>query len=293
LWPCALPRGALTKARGPAYNGGGQEGVALIMTETPGAEAQATRAAMRFAEGDAAFGQGDWPAAESAYRDAIADFRALGQDKPLAHCLHQLGVLRQYQNDYAGAEPLLQESLSIAERLEDADALSRTLHQLGRSRLQGGDYAAADAYYARSLSLETLQGDRAAMAGTLHQMGMLRRLQGNLTEAADYYGLALTISQRLQDWPVVGGTLAELGRLRLQEGDLTSAIANSWQALSIFHGSSRPEAAYAAITILQTRRRMDATTFAEAAGRAGVTREIIAQIEEAAAREPGAAGPTQ
>ena len=48
----------------------------------------------------------------------------------------------------------------------------------------------------------------------------------------------------------MGGTLAELGRLRLQEGDLAAALANSWQALSIFHGTSRPEAAYAAITIL-------------------------------------------
>jgi tetratricopeptide (TPR) repeat protein len=143
----------LTKARGPAYNGGGQEGVVLNMTETPGAEAQATRAAMRFAEGDAAFGQGDWPAAEIAYRDAVADFRALGQDKPLADCLHQLGVIRQYQNDYAGAEPLLQESLAIAERLADGDALSRTLHQLAVMRQYQNDYAGAEPLLQESLTI--------------------------------------------------------------------------------------------------------------------------------------------
>jgi tetratricopeptide (TPR) repeat protein len=124
-------------------------------------------------------------------------------------------------------------------------------------------------------------GDRAAMGSTLHQMGMVRRLMGNLHEAAEFYGLALAINQRLQDWNGVGGTLAELGRLRLQEGDPAAALANSWQALSIFHGTSRPEAAYAAITILDVRRRMEPDSFADAAGRAGITREVIDQVEEA------------
>lgn len=244
-------------------------------------EARITQAGMLFAEGDAAFGQGDLPTAEAAYAAAAGHYRARGQDRPLAECLHQLGVIRQYGGDYAGAEPLLQESLQLAEGQADLAAQARTLHQLGRSRVQQGDYSNADTYYERSLALKTGLGDRAAMASTLHQMGMVRRLRGDLQEAAEFYGLSLVINQRLGDWSGAGGTLAELGRLRLQEGDLVAALVNSWQALSIFHGSSRQEAAYAAITILDVRRQMDAATFATAASQAGITREVIAQIEEA------------
>jgi tetratricopeptide (TPR) repeat protein len=182
----------------------------------------------------------------------------------------------------------LQESLHLAEALGDTAAQARTLHQLGRSRLQQGDYAGADDYYAQSLSLKTLLGDRAAMASTLHQMGMVRRLQGTLAEAAEFYGLSLAISTRLQDWTGAGGTLAELGRLRLVEGDYLAALSNAWQALSIFHGTNRQEATFAALTILDVRRAMEADAFAEAAGRAGITREVIAQVEEAMENPPPA-----
>ncbi|MDQ2808991.1 MAG: tetratricopeptide repeat protein [Chloroflexota bacterium] len=245
-------------------------------------EARTARAAMQLAEADGAFQAGDLATAQVAYEAAAADYRALGQNGPLADCLHQLGVLRQYAGAYAEAEPLLQESARLADVTGNSAALARTLHQLGRSRLQSGDYSGADDYYAQSLALKTTLGDRSGMAGTLHQMGMLRRLQGNHKEAEDYYGLALAINQRLSDWPGVGGTLAELGRLRLDEGDYTAAIANSWQALSIFHGSSRPEAAYAALTILQARHAMDPAAFATAAEHAGLTREVIAEVEAAA-----------
>ena len=244
-------------------------------------ETAPARAARLVADGEAAFARGEWPAAEAAYRAASDAFGALGLDGPQAGALHQLGLIRQYQDDYAGAEAALQESRRLAEQAGDQAALAGTLHQLGRSRLQQGDYAGADSYYAESLVLKTVLSDRAAMASTLHQMGMLRRLQGNLGEAAEFYGLALAINQRLENWAGAGGTLVELARLRLQEGDLIPALANAWQALSIFHGSSRPEAAAAAGTILAVRRQMDPAAFAGAAGRAGITREVIAQIEEA------------
>ncbi len=248
-------------------------------------EARITRAAMQLAEADGAFQAGDLPTAQTLYEAAATDYRAASQNGALADCLHQLGVLRQYAGAYAEAEPLLQESAQLAESSGNGAALARTLHQLGRSRLQSGDYAGADDYYAQSLSLKTTLGDRSGMAGTLHQMGMLRRLQGNRQEAAEYYGLALAINQRLSDWSGVGGTLAELARLRLDEGDYTAAIANAWQALSIFHGSSRPEAAYAALTILQARRAMNPAAFATAAEHAGLTREVIAEVEAAASME--------
>ncbi|MGI8586689.1 MAG: tetratricopeptide repeat protein [Chloroflexia bacterium] len=249
-------------------------------------EARRTRAGIACAEAEVAFAAGDLDAAAAGYRVAGDEYRALCDGWALANCLHQFGVVCQYQGDYAGAEPLLQESLALAMQLGDAEAQARTLHQLGRSRLQAGDYAGADAVYARSLSIKTELGDRAAMASTLHQMGMLRRLQGNLTEAAEFYGLSLVINRRLEDWPGIGGTLAELGRLRLLEGDNLSALADSWQALSIFHGTSRPEAASAAITILDVRRRIDAPAFAEAAAHAGITREVVEQVEDALSQHP-------
>jgi serine/threonine-protein kinase len=209
---------------------------------------------------------GQNPAAEAAYRKALALHERLAADFPtkpqyglgLAASHHNLGMLLRELGRPAEAEAALGRALTLKERLaqdfpglplsrlcvaNSHEGLGLLLHQLGRP-------AEAEAVYRRALALQerlatespTVPEHRLDLARIHSNLGVLLRDQGKLAEAEPSYRRALALRERLAaefpSLPKHGADLAQshnnLGMLLQDLGKPAEAETAYRQSLAVF-----------------------------------------------------------
>ncbi len=215
--------------------------------------------------GQVAQDQGDWQAAEAAYRESLQIRRALLKrlgDTPeaqrdLSVSLDNLGRVSRAQGDWQAAEAAYRESLAIRrallKRLGDTPEaqrdLSVSLNNLGQVAQAQGDWLAAEAAYRESLSISRALLERLGdtpeaqrdLSVSLNYLGRVAQAQGDWQAAEAAYRESLDISRALLkrqgDTPEaqrdLSVSLDNLGRVAQAQGDWQAAEAAYRESLAI------------------------------------------------------------
>lgn len=136
---------------------------------------------------------GDAPGAQAIYREALAEFRQLGNKREEVRTLVSLA----YALRGSEAEQTAREGLEAARVLGDAPLQARASHLLGDRAFQSGDFQEALARYQSAASLYESAGRDAELARVLTSLGRLHRAHGRAAEALTFYERGLAIQERL------------------------------------------------------------------------------------------------
>jgi predicted ATPase/class 3 adenylate cyclase/Tfp pilus assembly protein PilF len=175
-------------------------------------------------------------AAQRAYEQSIAVFRAAGDDWGMSHALTSLGHLAMQNGDYATARTLLEESLAIrrvsGERYQLAISLT-TLGEVGRCE---GNHEEAQAHFVEALELSRIIGNLPGIAWALHNLGHIALRRGDVPLASAQFREALTLARESGQVPRVAACLAGLAEVAAATGDPTRAARLFAAARSLLDG---------------------------------------------------------
>ena len=183
--------------------------------------------------GNLAQRRGDYPGAETYYRNALAISEELGDRSGGSAGYHQLGMLAYLRGDYAGAEDYYRTSLAIDEKLADRSGASKSYHHLGMIAQRRGDYPGAETHYRNSLAIKEQLGDRSGMSRSYHQLGILAQDRGDYPGAEAHYRNSLAIKEELGDRLGMSLSYGQLGNLAYQRGDYPGAETYYRNSLAI------------------------------------------------------------
>ncbi len=202
---------------------------------------------------------GDWPAAERAYRDALAladgmsdptaaawtdvaladlarkrgaydeasswlavahgRFDELGDRVGLGRVLQIHGTVAATRGDFVKARDLLEASLEIRRELGDKAAMGALLSNLGIMAEYDGDYDRSWALQEEGLGYRVEAGDKGAIAISLMNLGNVLLLRGNVTEARDCQEESLRLRRETGDPWMIALGEHNLGLLTRSQGD--------------------------------------------------------------------------
>ncbi|MGC4046160.1 MAG: tetratricopeptide repeat protein [Armatimonas sp.] len=171
--------------------------------------------------------------AESYFLQSLDIKQKIGEDGGAATSLHHLGMIAQYQYDLKKAEDYYARSLAIKQRLGDEFGESLTLHQMGAVAGEQRVFRNAEDYYTRSLAIKQRLGDEFGEAVTLHQLGTSCQENRMYDKAENYYRKSLEVKKRIGDKHGMAGTLHNLGILAQNKRNFSEASEWFRQSLDI------------------------------------------------------------
>ncbi len=217
-----------------AYRDGDAErAVALLealATEVPD-DALELRGLVLNTLGIAAYGRGDYDAAERALRRALALFERLGSASRMATCFNNLGLVAGRQGDVAAAVGWYERSVRLHVKRGDRTALAQAYNNLGSIHGDVGDYARAARYLREVVRIRSTTG-HAGLALGYANLGEVYLKQGRAAEAADHLDRALELCAAGKG---PGYLLPDVLRMRaelyLETGAAVDAVQAAEQAL--------------------------------------------------------------
>ncbi len=230
VWRFWLARGYITEGRAHLARA-----LALAVDGPGGDDASLRRARAQalMGAGTLASVQADQRAAQAAYEESLALWRALDDQQGIARALHNLGGIAAGQGDPATAAARLAESLRLYEALGDRGGMASILGSLGDAALEQGDFAQARTRYDESMAAWRALGNDEAVAAKLFDFAELAYLQGDYAGAhalcAD--GLARMRAQGVIKYVSYG--LVLLGQAAYRLDDLAGAAAAFRESLLI------------------------------------------------------------
>ena len=184
---------------------------------------------------------GEYAAAESDLRDALARYRAaFGADHgEVATTLGDLGRLLDLRGEFAGAETIYREALAMHRKLygERHLRVAENLGDLGMILRRQGDYAGAEPLLSESLSLrrQLLPAQHPDIAYALTDLAQVRNDLGEYDSAEALYREALASMQASlgESHPNVALTMITLARVLKTRRDFDGARDLLLRALAI------------------------------------------------------------
>ena len=161
--------------------------------------------------------------AEVRYREALAVFERLGDERNAALTYHQLGIVAQERRAFEEAEVRYREALAVFERLGDERNAAITYHNLGSVAEERRAFEEAEVRYQRSLAIKERLGDEHGTASTYHQLGSVAQERRAFGEAEAWYREALAVFERLGDERGAASTYHNLGRVAQERRDFEEA----------------------------------------------------------------------
>jgi predicted ATPase/class 3 adenylate cyclase len=189
-----------------------------------GAEPSSARARGLTGLGGIAYWQGDYPAAETAYAEAVAIQREVGDDRDLAEALLNLSYMPALLGDLAGAVRMYEEVIERFERLGDTERASYVKGMLGYGHMMQGDVTRARPLIEETLTLAEQSEDAFMTAGAHQMMGQLERLSGNLEEAGARYRESLRRFREAGDNASTLEPMEAIALVAAAKGDLHRAV---------------------------------------------------------------------
>jgi len=142
--------------------------------------------------GIAAYGQGDFEAAERALRQALALFERMGSATRMATGFTNLGLVAGRQGDVAAAVGWYERAVRLHVKRGDRTALAQAYNNLGTIYGDVGDYARAARYLREVIRIREATG-HAGLALGYANLGEVFLKQGRADEAADHLDRALKL----------------------------------------------------------------------------------------------------
>jgi predicted ATPase/class 3 adenylate cyclase len=191
----------------------------------PGAaEAGAARAKGLTGLGGIAYWQGDYSAAESAYEEAVAIQRDVGDERDITEAMLNLSFMPALRGDVPASLRLYEEVIEGFERIGDTEKASYVKAMLGYGLMMEGDVTAARPLIEESFNLAERSGDAFMTAGAYQMMGQLERLSGNLAEAGAQYREALRRYREAGDNASTLEPIEAIALVAAAQGDFNRAV---------------------------------------------------------------------
>jgi non-specific serine/threonine protein kinase len=118
------------------------------------------------------------------FEEALAIFRAAGDDFGAARCLTGLGAVASARREFAEGAARLEEAQALYRKLGDSRGLAVTLNNLGAAAWNQGDLARAGERIGEALDLARSSGDLGNVAQLGVALSMIRSRSGDAAGAA-------------------------------------------------------------------------------------------------------------
>lgn len=194
----------------------------------PAAAAQAYRI-----QGIANAIMGNYPAAETCFRQSLEIFEKINDKPGTANNLKNLGNINVFQGNQPAALDYTRRALKIYEALQDQEGIAATLDNLGHLYFEQENYDRALSYAQRSLGIYEQLGDKASIAGRLSNLGSIYWGLESYEQALDYNQRALDLYQEFNNKQGVAQILSNNGAIYLKLGDSEQAMNNARKALAL------------------------------------------------------------
>ncbi len=157
------------------------------------------------------------------YEEALAIFRAEGDDEGVNIALASLAIGRTTLGELTAARAAAEEGLAVSRRIGNERGVAYALRGIGFAASVAGDLPAAVAAYEAALTIFRRLGEHWAGLNTLTELGWVALQQGSLQRARDLGEEAKARAHAAGDLPLELNADALLGRVALEQGDLDAA----------------------------------------------------------------------
>jgi tetratricopeptide (TPR) repeat protein len=169
------------------------------------------------------FQMGDLAQSGKMFREAIAEFRQVGNEGGMATSLANFGALLVSEGDLSGARKLIEESIIEYQAIDDKEGIALSLNNLGDLLRQSGDLQTAATTYQQAKATAQEIDDKDAIAYVMQGLGDVAVDRGDLTAARKSYEESLALRRELGEKQNVAETELALSRLSIDEGHAAAA----------------------------------------------------------------------
>ena len=173
--------------------------------------------------GNLVFVNGDARRSIALYEEALAIFRAEGDDEGVNIALSSLAIGRTTLGELTAARAAAEEGLAVSRRIGNERGEAYALRGIGFAASVAGDLPAAVAAYEAALAIFRRLGEQWAGLNTLTELGWVALQQGSLQRARELGEEAKERARAEGDLPLALNADALLGRVALEQGDLDTA----------------------------------------------------------------------
>jgi tetratricopeptide (TPR) repeat protein len=184
-------------------------------------------------EGVALYYQARYPEALSAFQDALACYRDVGDRVGESTTLNNIGLVYHSLGQHEEALDYYQQALAILRESGDRAGEGTTLNNIGYAHYSLGQYEEALEHCEQALAIQREAGDRDGEAATLNNIGLAYNGLGRYEEALECYKGTLTIVQETGNQGGEGVTLNNIGGVYERLGRYEEALDYYRQALAI------------------------------------------------------------
>jgi eukaryotic-like serine/threonine-protein kinase len=181
------------------------------------------------------FERGDLPRAESMWRQALKQFRQVGNTGGAATTLLNLSAVALLQGEIAVAKQLLTEALPQFRELGDTSGIALTLNNLGDASERAGELNVAEDFYTRARTTAEPAADKDAIAYVMSGLGQVQTDRGDLLAAKKSYEQSLALRTELGEKQLAAESEVSLARLLTQQGQPADAETKLRTLASQFH----------------------------------------------------------
>ncbi len=197
---------------------------------------------------------------EAAHRDmvdALERFRAIGDERAVAHGLGRLGNLAAATGEFAEAREQLEECLAIRLRIGDSRGTGLAQANLGNLAVAEGDPARARVLLEESAVAFRRRGDMWGYGAALGNLASLAIAEGDLTLAGRRLEESLVVDRTVRRHRWLAWGLVQLAAVTRLDGHPEGAVAMRNEALEIFRrlGDRQGEEAALALEVSPVARR--------------------------------------
>jgi tetratricopeptide (TPR) repeat protein len=167
------------------------------------------------------------------YRNSVAAFESIGDQRTVATPLYFLGATLYYSGNLAEAKRCLQECLASARETGVRQQAAWSLASLGDIALNSGDFAEAQHRYQESLALSEEIGDSGLTVVNQAALGIVAGMSGDDAAAKDAFRKACKKTIDMRAWPQLVGLVVRWATFLATQGKIEQKYVVEWVAQAL------------------------------------------------------------
>jgi len=196
------------------------------------------------------FQMGDLAQANKMFRDAIAEFRQVGNEGGMAASLANFGASRVAEGDLNAAKKLVQESILGYQAVEDKEGIALSLNNLGDLLRQSGNLQTATTTYQQAKATAQEIDNKSAIAYVMQGLGDVAVDRGDLAAARKSYAEALALRTQTGEKQFSMESQLAIAKVAVEEGKAPEVEDSIRKLKEEFHQEKEADDELAATTIL-------------------------------------------